>query len=66
MFNKELKENYDIVNINLTKVAKLTKLFVYNFLYVRRRIFKFYNCDIKLFFVSISNKEELISILNCY
>jgi len=66
MLDKELKESYDIVNTNSTKVAKLTKLFVYNFLYVRRRIFKFYSCDVKLFFALISNKEKLISILNCY
>jgi len=36
MLDKELREIYNIVNINSTKIAKLTKLFVYNFLYIYR------------------------------
>ena len=57
---ERLRENNNIVNINTTKVSKLTKLFVYCSLNVDERIFEFYNNNIKLFLVLINNKIKLI------
>jgi len=62
MFVKRLKENNNIINVNTIEVLKLTKLFVHYSLNVDERIFEFYNSDIKLFLVSINNKEELIFV----
>jgi hypothetical protein len=59
---EQLRENNNIVNVNTTQVSKLTKFFIYYLLNVDERIFEFYNNDIKLFFISISNKEEFIFI----
>jgi len=59
---KQLRENDNIVYINTTKVSKLTKLFVYYLLNIDKRIFESYNNNIKLFFVSINNKKELMFI----
>ncbi len=59
---KRLKENNNIINVNTIEVLKLTKLFVHYSLNVDERIFEFYNSDIKLFLVSINNKEELIFV----
>ena len=57
-----MRENNNIVYIDTTKVSKLTKLFVYYLLNVDKRIFEFYNSNIKLFFVSIDNKEKVIFV----
>jgi len=57
-----LREDNNIVNINTIKISKLTKLFVYFSLNVDKRIFEFYNSNIKLFLVLINNKKELIFI----
>jgi len=54
---KQLRENNNIINVNTTKVSKLTKFFIYYLLNVNKRIFKFYNNDIELFLVSINNKK---------
>jgi len=62
---EQLRENNNIVNVNTTKVFKLTKLFLYYSLNVDERIFESYNSDIKLFFALINNKEELIFIFKC-
>ncbi len=59
---KRLIENNYIINVNTIKKFKLTKFFIYYLLNVDERIFEFYNNDIKLFFVSINNKEELILV----
>ena len=59
---KQLRENDNIVNVDTTKVSKLTKLFIHYSLNVDERIFEFHNSDIELFLVSISNEEELMSI----
>jgi len=57
-----LRENNNTVNINTIEISKLIKFFVYYLLNVDERIFELYNSDIKLFLVSINNKEEFISI----
>jgi len=57
-----LRENNNIVNTDMTKVSKLTKLFVYYSLNIDKRIFEFYNNNIELFLVSINNKEKLIFV----
>ncbi len=62
---EQLRENNNIVNVNTTKVFKLTKLFIYYSLNVDERIFESYNSNIKLFFALINNKEELIFIFKC-
>jgi len=62
---EQLRENNNIVNVNTTKVFKLTKLFIYYSLNVDEQIFESYNSDIKLFFALINNKEELIFIFKC-
>ncbi len=59
---ERLRENNNIVNINTTKVFKLTKFSIYYSLNVDERIFESYNSDIKLFFVSINNKEKLMFV----
>ncbi len=59
---ERLRENNNIVNINTTKIPKLTKFFVHYSLNVDERIFEFYSNDIKLFLVLISNKEELMFV----
>jgi len=59
---EKLRENDNIVNVNTTKVSKLTKLFVHYSLNVDERIFEFYNSDIKLFLVSINNEEKLMFV----
>jgi len=56
---ERLKEDDNIVNVNTIEVSKLTRLFVHHSLNVDKRIFEFYNSDIKLFFVSINNEEKL-------
>jgi len=60
-----LREDNNIVDINTTKIFKLTKLSIYYSLNVDERIFEFYSNNIKLFFVSINNKEELIFVFKC-
>ncbi len=62
---EQLRENNNIVNVNTTKVFKLTKLFIYYSLNVDERIFESYNSDIKLLFALINNEEELIFIFKC-
>jgi len=57
-----LRKNNNIVNIDTIEVSKLTKLSIYYLLNVNKRIFEFYNNNIKLFLVLINNKEELVSI----
>ena len=59
---ERLEEDDNIVNVNTKKVSKLTKFSIHYSLNVDERIFESYNSDIKLFFASISNKEELMSI----
>jgi len=59
---KQLRENDNIINVNTTKVSKLTKLSIYYSLNVNKRIFEFYNNNIELFLVSINNKEKLMFI----
>ncbi len=59
---ERLRENNNIVNINTTKVPKLTKFFVHYSLNVDERIFEFYDNDIELFLVSINNEEELMLV----
>jgi hypothetical protein len=59
---ERLEENNNIININMIKVSKLTKLFVHYSLNVNKRIFEFYNSDIKLFLASINNNKKLIFI----
>jgi len=62
MYVKQLREDNNIINVNTTKVSKLTKLSIYYSLNVNKRIFEFYNNNIKLFLVSINNKEKLMFI----
>ena len=62
---ERLRESNNIVNINSTKLSKLTKFFVYYLLNVDKRIFESYNNNIKLFFVLINNKEKLIFVFQC-
>ncbi len=62
---ERLRESDNIVNINSTKLSKLTKFFVYYLLNVDKRIFESYNNNIKLFFVLINNKEKLIFVFQC-
>ncbi len=64
MYVEQLKENDDIVNVNTIKVFKLTKFSIYYSLNVDEQIFEFYNNNIELFFVLISNKENLCLSLN--
>ncbi len=59
---ERLREDNNIININTIKVFKLTKFFVHYSLNVDERIFKSYDNDIKLFLVSINNKEKLMFI----
>ncbi len=59
---ERLREDDNIVNVNTIEVFKLTKFSIYYLLNVNKRIFGFYNNNIKLFFVSINNKEELMFI----
>ncbi len=59
---ERLKEDDNIVNVNTIEVSKLTRLFVHYSLNVDKRIFEFYNSDIKLFFVSINNEEKLMFV----
>ncbi len=59
---KRLEEDDNIVNVNTTKVSKLTKLSIYYSLNVDERIFEFYSSDIKLFLVSINNEKKLMFI----
>ncbi len=59
---ERLRKDENIINVNTIKFSKLTKLFVHYSLNVDERIFEFYSSDIKLFFVSINNEEELMSI----
>jgi len=59
---KRLEESDNIVNVNTIEVPKLTKLFIHYSLNIDERIFEFYSSDIKLFFVSISNEEELMFV----
>ncbi len=59
---EQMREDDNIVNVNTIEVFKLTKFFIHYSLNVDERIFKFYSNDIKLFFVSISNKEKLIFV----
>jgi len=59
---ERLEEDDNIVNVNTTKVSKLTKFSIHYSLNVDERIFESYNSDIKLFFASISNKEELMLV----
>jgi len=59
---KQLRKNNNIVNINTTKVSKLTKLSIYYLLNVDEQIFEFYNSNIKLFLILINSKEKLIFI----
>jgi hypothetical protein len=63
---EQLRENNNIININTTKVSKLTKFFIYYLLNINKQIFKFYNSNIKLFLVLINNKEELIFVFKRY
>ncbi len=62
MYVEQLRESNNIVNIDTIEISKLTKFFVYYSLNVDERIFEFYNNDIKLFFVLINNKEELMFV----
>ncbi len=59
---ERLQENNNIVNINTIEVSKLTKFFIHYSLNVDERIFELYDNDIKLFFISISNKEKFMFI----
>ncbi len=63
---EQLRENNNIININTTKVSKLTKFFIYYLLNINKQISKFYNSNIKLFLVLINNKEELIFVFKRY
>ncbi len=62
---EQLEEGDNIINVNTTKVFKLTKLSIYYLLNVDKQIFESYNSDIKLFLVLINNKEEIIFIFKC-
>ncbi len=59
---EQLQESDNIININSTKLSKLTKFFIYYLLNVDKRIFEFYNSNIKLFLILINNKEEFMFI----
>ena len=59
---ERLKENNNIVNVNMIEVSKLAKLSIHYSLNVDEQIFESYNSDIKLFLVSINNKEKLMLI----
>jgi len=59
---EQLREDNNIANVNTIKISKLTKLFVHYSLNVDERIFEFHSSDIKLFFVSINNEEELMFV----
>jgi len=59
---ERLKEDNNIVNVNTTKIPKLTKFFVHYSLNVDERIFEFHSSDIELFFASINNKEKLMFV----
>ena len=59
---EQLREDDNIVNVNTIEVFKLTKLSIHYSLNVDKRIFEFYNSDIKLFFVSINNEEKLMFV----
>jgi len=59
---EQLKEVNNIINVNTTKVSKLTKFSIYYSLNVDKRIFELYNSDIKLFFVLINNKKKLMFV----
>ncbi len=63
---EQLRENNNIININTIEVSKLTKFFVYYLLNIDKRTFESYNSDIKLFLVSINNKEKLMFIFKYY
>ena len=63
---EQLREDNNIININTTKVSKLTKFFIYYLLNINKQIFKFYDSNIKLFLVLINNKEELIFVFKHY
>ena len=63
---EQLREDNNIININTTKVSKLTKFFIYYLLNINKQIFKFYNNNIKLFLVLINNKEILIFVFKRY
>jgi len=62
MYIEQLRENNNIININIAEVSKLTKFSIYYLLNINKQIFQFYNSDIELFLVLIDNKKELISI----
>ncbi len=59
---KQLRENDNIVNVNTTKVSKLTKLSIYYSLNVDERIFESYNSNIELFLALMSNEKELMFV----
>jgi len=57
-----LQKDNNIVNRNIIEISKLTKFSIYYLLNIDKPIFKFYSSNIKLFLVSINNKEEFIFI----
>ncbi len=59
---KQLRENDNIVNVNTTKVSKLTKFSIYYSLNVDERIFESYNSNIELFLALMSNEKELMFV----
>ncbi len=59
---EQLKENDNIINVDTIEISKLTNFLVHYSLNVDERIFEFYNNDIKLFFVLISNKEKFMFV----
>ncbi len=59
---EQLEEDDNIVNVNTTKVSKLTKLSIHYLLNVDERILEFHSSDIKLFLVSINNEKKLMFI----
>jgi len=60
--SKDCEKTTNIVNINIAKVFKLTKLFIYYLLNVDERIFQSYNSNIELFLALLNNKKELIFV----
>jgi len=59
-----LQENNNIVNINTTKVSKLTKFSIYYLLNINKQICKLYSNNIKLFLVLINNEKNLYLFTN--
>ena len=62
MFLKSIEENNNIINVDSSKVAKISKNRVDFSLYIRREFLEVHDCYIELLLFSMRDNREFVTI----